>query len=105
MTTKKTASDLAAERLGYGEIDPHAEWLGDAEALLSRDEWSDEDREAARAALDRAKTLPERKPEPEPVKPERRPATASEIAAAHMLNGKQAARDLARDGIEKTDAS
>ncbi|MBS1897162.1 MAG: hypothetical protein JSS88_07265 [Actinobacteria bacterium] len=103
MTTKKTASELAAERLGYGEIDPHAEWLGDAEALLSRDEWSAEDREAARAALDRAKTLPERKPEPEPdpVKPERRPATASEIAAAHMLGGKQAARDLTRDGIER----
>lgn len=101
MTTKKTASELAAGMLGYGEIDPHAEWLGDAEALLSRDEWSDEDREAARATLDRAKTLPERKPEPKPVKPERRPATASEIAAAHMLNGKKAAQTLAREGVER----
>lgn len=97
--TKKTASELAADRLGYGEPDPRADVLGDVEALLSRGEWSDRDRAAARATLERTRSLPEFD-EPETSKPEHRPATASEIAGAHMLNGKQAARDLAREGVE-----
>lgn len=99
--TEKTASELAADRLGYGTPDTHAEVLGDVESLLSRSEWSADDRVAARAALDRAKALPEREPEPEKGKPDRRPATASEIGAARMLSGKDAALDLARDGVTK----
>lgn len=80
MTTKKTASQLAAERLGFGR-DPHDDVLGDVEDLLARGEWDDDDIAAARATLDRAKKLPAREPEPEPEKPEPRQATASELAA------------------------
>lgn len=99
MSNKKTASELAAERLGYGEPDPRADVLGDVETLLSLEKWSDRDRAAARANLARMRELPPFEPEAEEEKPERRPATASEIAGAHMLGGKQAAQDTARDGI------
>lgn len=99
--TDKTASELAADRLGYGETDPHDEMIGEVDALLAKSgEWSEEDRAVARATLDRAKALPPRKPVPVPEPVKRRPATASELAAEHMLNGSSAARDLARDGIE-----
>lgn len=53
---KKTASELAAERLGYG-LDPHDEVSSDVEELLSRGEWTTADREAARATIARAKSL------------------------------------------------
>ncbi|WP_404435230.1 hypothetical protein LG322_08705 [Microbacterium aerolatum] len=100
MTDHRTASQEAAARLGIGA--DYDDVMADAERLLDRAEWSERDRLKARDLLDRAKRLGDRPDdEPEPEKPERRPATASEIAAAHMLNGKRAARDLARDGVEK----
>lgn len=97
--TNRQASEEAADRLGYGAPDPRAEVLADMEALLSRrpSEWSADDRAAARAAIDRAKALPELEPEKAP---DRRPATASELAGAQMRSGRDAARDLARDGVE-----
>lgn len=90
MTTKKTASQLAAERLGFGR-DPHDDVLGDVETLLGRDEWGEDDISAARAALDRAKKLPAREPEPEPEKPEPRRATASELAAESLSSQSRSA--------------
>ena len=94
--TDKTASELAAERLGYG-IDPRAEVLGDLEDLLSRDEWSDDDREAARATIDRAKTLPAPEPAADAPPAEKgRQATASELAAERLGRQSAATRRTSR---------
>jgi hypothetical protein len=91
--TKKTASELAAERLGYG-LDPHDEVSGDVEELLSRDEWSDADRRAARATIARAKTIG---PRPEPEKPEpERAKSASELAADRLSRQSERARRTSR---------
>ncbi|MFC4137131.1 MULTISPECIES: hypothetical protein [unclassified Microbacterium] len=94
--TEKTASELAAERLGYG-IDPRTEVLGDLEDLLSRDEWSDDDREAARATIDRAKMLPapDVKDDAPPAETGRR-KTASELAADRLNGQRESARRSSR---------
>ncbi|MBT2494234.1 hypothetical protein J7E45_01315 [Microbacterium sp. ISL-59] len=95
--TDKTASELAAEQLGFGETDPHDEMIGEVDALLAkRGEWSEEDRATARATLDRAKALPPRKPIPasEPAKP--RPATASELAAEQLKGQHESAHRQSR---------
>lgn len=90
-------SKRAAARLGIGA--DHDDLMGDAERLLSRGEWSERDRLAARSLLARARDLGDR--EEAAPEPDRRPATASEIAGAHMLGGRRAARELRERGVEK----
>ncbi|HCJ49853.1 MAG TPA: hypothetical protein DHW40_11070 [Microbacterium sp.] len=86
--TKKTASQLAAERLGYGG-DPHDETLADAETLLGRTEWTDDDRRAARATLERAASLGPRRSADEEEATEQ---TASELAGAQLAQQSESAR-------------
>ncbi|MGB4777476.1 hypothetical protein [Microbacterium sp.] len=96
--TDRTASQKAAARLGIG-VD-HDDIMSDAERLLSRGSWSERDRLKARDLLARARDLDDRDDDDAP-EPDRRPATASEIAGAHMLGGKAAARELRDRGFEK----
>lgn len=93
--TDHNASKRAAARLGIGA--DHDDLMDDAERLLSRGDWSERDRLAARSLLARARDLGDR----EETTPDRRPATASEIAGAHMLGGRRAARELRERGVEK----
>lgn len=95
--TENNASKRAAARLGIGA--DHDDLMDDAERLLSRGDWSERDRVAARTLLARARGLDDR--EDEKPEPDRRPATASEIAGAHMLGGRRAARELRERGVEK----
>lgn len=92
------ASKRAAARLGIGA--DHGDLMDDAERLLSRGDWSERDRLAARSLLARARDLDGDREETAP-EPDRRPATASEIAGAHMLGGRRAARELRERGVEK----
>ncbi|GMM94838.1 hypothetical protein [Microbacterium sp. MTN4-26] len=97
--TDRTASQKAAARLGIGA--DHDDIMSDAERLLARGSWSERDRLAARSLLARARDLGEREEGSSDADDDRRPATASEIAGAHMLGGKAAARELRERGVEK----
>lgn len=86
MAEKKTptASELAAQRLGYG-LDPLDEALADLEDLLSREKWSEDDPRRARDVLARIRELTEnRDDEDEAEELETRKPTASELAGQHL---------------------
>lgn len=86
MAEKKTptASELAAQQLGYG-LDPLDEALEDLEDLLSREKWGEDDPRRARDVLARIRKLTEnRDDEDEDEDPESPKPTASELAAQHL---------------------
>ena len=94
MTSRKpTASELAAQRLGYG-LDPYDEIDALVEELLSREEWTGEDMSAARATIAKAKKLGPR-PAPEPEEPEPR-RSASQLAADSLSQQARSAQRQSR---------